>query len=55
MGDSLDAFEYFQEKGIFDNEVAAKFEEHVLSKGGTRNFYCCSHLTWCVYENYEDF
>ena len=30
-----DAFEYFQEKGIFDKEVAAKFEEHVLSKGGT--------------------
>jgi peptidyl-dipeptidase Dcp len=30
-----DAFEYFQEKGIFNKEVAAKFEEHVLSKGGT--------------------
>lgn len=30
-----DAFEYFQEKGIFDKEVAAKFEGHVLSKGGT--------------------
>ncbi|MDY0780206.1 M3 family metallopeptidase [Tenacibaculum sp. IB213877] len=30
-----DAFEYFQEKGIFDKEVAAKFKENVLSKGGT--------------------
>ena len=30
-----DAFEHFQEKGIFDKEVAAKFEAHVLSKGGT--------------------
>ncbi len=30
-----DAFEYFLEKGIFNKEVAAKFKEHVLSKGGT--------------------
>jgi oligopeptidase A len=30
-----DAFAYFQEKGIFNPEVAAKFKEHVLSKGGT--------------------
>jgi peptidyl-dipeptidase Dcp len=30
-----DAFEYFQEKGIFNKEVATKFKEHVLSKGGT--------------------
>mgnify|MGYP003385208447 CR=1 FL=1 len=30
-----DAFEYFLEKGIFDKEVANKFKEHVLSKGGT--------------------
>ena len=30
-----DAFEYFQEKGIFNKEVADKFEEHILSKGGT--------------------
>ena len=30
-----DAFAYFQEKGIFDAEVAGKFKEHVLSKGGT--------------------
>lgn len=30
-----DAFEYFQEKGIFNKEVAEKFRENVLSKGGT--------------------
>jgi oligopeptidase A len=30
-----DAFAYFQEKGIFNPEVAAKFKENVLSKGGT--------------------
>ncbi len=30
-----DAFAYFKEKGIFNPEVAAKFKEHVLSKGGT--------------------
>lgn len=30
-----DAFEYFQEKGIFNKEVATKFRENVLSKGGT--------------------
>ncbi|MGJ8745821.1 M3 family metallopeptidase [Polaribacter sp.] len=30
-----DAFEYFLEKGIFNTEVASKFKEHVLSKGGT--------------------
>lgn len=30
-----DAFEYFQEKGIFNKEVADKFKTHVLSKGGT--------------------
>jgi peptidyl-dipeptidase Dcp len=30
-----DAFAYFQEKGIFNTEVASKFKEHVLSKGGT--------------------
>jgi len=29
-----DAFEYFQEKGIFNKEVAYKFKEHILSKGG---------------------
>ncbi|WP_396172218.1 M3 family metallopeptidase [Flavobacterium sp.] len=30
-----DAFAYFQEKGIFNHEVAAKFKDNVLSKGGT--------------------
>lgn len=30
-----DAFEYFREKGIFNKEVATKFKEHILSKGGT--------------------
>ena len=30
-----DAFAYFQEKGIFNTEVAAKFKENILSKGGT--------------------
>ncbi|OIP51951.1 MAG: peptidase M3 [Flavobacteriaceae bacterium CG2_30_34_30] len=29
-----DAFAYFMEKGIFNSEVAAKFKEHILSKGG---------------------
>jgi oligopeptidase A len=32
-----DAFAYFQEKGIFDKEVATKFKEYVLSKGGTEH------------------
>lgn len=32
-----DAFAYFQEKGIFDKEVAIKFKENVLSKGGTEH------------------
>ena len=30
-----DAFEYFKEKGIFNIEVATKFKENILSKGGT--------------------
>jgi oligopeptidase A len=30
-----DAFEYFLEEGIFNKEVAIKFKENVLSKGGT--------------------
>jgi len=30
-----DAFEYFQEEGIFNKEIATKFKEHILSKGGT--------------------
>jgi peptidyl-dipeptidase Dcp len=32
-----DAFAYFQEKGIFNKEVATKFKHHVLSKGGTEH------------------
>ncbi len=32
-----DAFAYFKEVGIFNQEVAHKFKEHVLSKGGTEN------------------
>ncbi|WP_456314030.1 M3 family metallopeptidase [Pseudomonas shirazensis] len=32
-----DAFEYFQENGIFNTEVATKFKENVLSKGGTEH------------------
>ena len=32
-----DAFEYFQEKGIFNKEVASKFKENILSKGGTEH------------------
>ncbi len=31
-----DAFAYFQEKGIFNKEVATKFKDHILSKGGTQ-------------------
>lgn len=30
-----DAFAYFEEKGIFNTEVATKFKDNVLSKGGT--------------------
>jgi Zn-dependent oligopeptidase len=30
-----DAFAYFQEKGIFNTEVATKFKDNILSKGGT--------------------
>ncbi len=32
-----DAFAYFKENGIFNKEIANKFKEHVLSKGGTEN------------------
>jgi peptidyl-dipeptidase Dcp len=32
-----DAFEVFQERGIFNREVATSFKDHVLSKGGTEN------------------
>lgn len=30
-----DAFDYFKEKGIFDREIADKFKNQILSKGGT--------------------
>ncbi|TLP82210.1 M3 family metallopeptidase [Maribacter sp. ACAM166] len=32
-----DAFAYFKENGIFNKEVATKFKDNVLSKGGTEN------------------
>lgn len=32
-----DAFEYFQQKGIFNPEVAQLFKDHILSKGGTEH------------------
>ncbi len=32
-----DAFEYFKKEGIFNAEIGKKFQEHVLSKGGTEN------------------
>jgi peptidyl-dipeptidase Dcp/oligopeptidase A len=32
-----DTFEYFMEYGIFSREIAQKFKEHVLSKGGTEH------------------
>lgn len=32
-----DAFEYFKEKGLFDQEVAKKFKENILSRGGTEH------------------
>ncbi len=32
-----DAFAYFQEKGIFNNDVAGKFKDNILSKGGTEH------------------
>lgn len=32
-----DAFAYFKENGIFNKEIAKKFKDHVLSKGGTEN------------------
>ena len=32
-----DAFAYFKENGIFNKEVATKFKEHILSRGGTEN------------------
>lgn len=32
-----DAFAYFKQNGIFNREIAEKFKENVLSKGGTEN------------------
>lgn len=32
-----DAFAFFQEKGIFNKEVATKFKDNILSKGGTEH------------------
>ncbi|WP_373055604.1 M3 family metallopeptidase [Zunongwangia sp. H14] len=32
-----DTFEYFQEQGIFSREVASKFRENILSRGGTEH------------------
>lgn len=32
-----DAFEYFKEKGLFNEEVAKKFKENILSRGGTEH------------------
>jgi peptidyl-dipeptidase Dcp len=32
-----DAFEYFRERGVFDAEVAGKFREHILSRGGSEH------------------
>ena len=30
-----DAFAYFKENGIFNQEIAGKFKDHILSRGGT--------------------
>jgi len=32
-----DAFEYFKENGIFNTEVAQKFKDNILTKGGTED------------------
>lgn len=32
-----DAFEFFNEKGIFNKEVAGQFEKHILSAGGSEH------------------
>ena len=32
-----DAFAYFKEKGIFNREVAHRFQQYILSKGGTED------------------
>lgn len=32
-----DAFEYFKQEGLFNAEVAQKFRDHILSRGGTEH------------------
>ncbi len=32
-----DAFEYFKEQGLFNREIADKFKNHILSRGGTEH------------------
>jgi Zn-dependent oligopeptidase len=32
-----DAFEFFKAKGVFNKEVANKFKDNILSKGGTED------------------
>ncbi len=32
-----DAFDYFKQNGIFNREIADKFKENILSKGGTEH------------------
>ncbi|MNT79577.1 Oligopeptidase A [compost metagenome] len=32
-----DAFEYFKEEGLFNEVVAGKFKENILSRGGTEH------------------
>lgn len=32
-----DTFEYFMKFGLFSRDIAQKFKEHVLSKGGTEH------------------
>lgn len=32
-----DAFEFFQEKGLFNKQVAEQFEKNILSRGGTEH------------------
>ena len=32
-----DAFDYFKQNGIFNRDIALKFKDNVLTKGGTEN------------------
>lgn len=32
-----DAFEYFKQEGLFNKEIAQKFREHILERGGTEH------------------